>query len=104
MIVSVDIKGTTQNVPTVEIELAYSWDQIAEGAGTTIGTLMDAKAKYMTLGCKPNPEHMKELSTTAETLGYDGSMEDVVVVDAEVVTGTVKDPLDESLDHGEFSM
>jgi len=79
VMVQVEVKGQTQNVPTVEIELPFSWDALAEGAGTTIGTLLDARAKHMTLGCKPNPKVMKELATSAETLGYDGSMDNVVI-------------------------
>ena len=105
VIVPITIKGQVQNVPTVEIEVPFSWDQIAEGAGTKIGTLMEARAKYMTLGCAPDPELKKELAKSAETLAYTGAMDDVVVIDAEIASPepTVKDsdPLTSS-DSDEF--
>ena len=98
--VQINIKGSTQNVPTVEIEVPFSWDSLAEGAGTTIGTLMEAQAKHMTLGYAPNPERLKEISMSAEVLGYDGSMENVSVVDVEP---DPPEPMMPDTDNGEFT-
>ena len=100
MMVQINIKGSTQNVPTVEIEVPFSWDDLAEGAGTTIGTLMEAQAKHMTLGYAPNPERLKEISMSAEVLGYDGSMENVSVVDVEP---DPPEPMMPDTDNGEFT-
>ncbi len=99
--VQINIKGSSQNVPTVELEVPFSWDELAEGAGTTIGTLMEAKAKYLSLGYAPDPQKMKELSTSAEVIGYDGSMEGVRIVDIET-TPDPPEPPDENSDEFTF--
>lgn len=64
--VQVKVNGQTQNVHTVEVEAPYSLDAIAEGAGTTIGTLLDHRTKHKTLGMAPDKSVVKELSITAE--------------------------------------
>ena len=86
VMIQINIKGSVQNVPTVELEIPFSYNEIATGAGTTIGTLMDAQAKHLAMGALPAQERMKELSMMAEKEGYDGSQDaKPVTIDAEVV-------------------
>ena len=95
VVVSVKVNGKPTNVTTVECEVDYSWNEIASGSGTSIGTLMEAQAKHLFNGAA-NPERMKELSNSSS--GYDGSMENAVVVkddsNPEPITIDV-DPLDD---------
>ena len=66
VMVQLKVDGKATNVPTIELEVPFSYDAIAEGAGTTIGTLLDAKTQHKTLGMKPSAKVMQELSTSAE--------------------------------------
>jgi hypothetical protein len=77
VMVQVSVGGKNTNVPTVELEIPFSYNEIAEGAGTTIGTLMEAQAKHLSMGALPNKEVMKELSTAAEKEAYDGSNDEI---------------------------
>ena len=98
VMVQVNIGGKPQNVPTVELEIPLSYSEIAEGAGTAIGTLMEAKAKHLAMGALPSKEVMQELSMAAEKESYDGSIAPSETIDAEVVDpvqGAV-DPLADS--------
>lgn len=86
VMVSISIDGKQQNVPTVELEIPFSYNEIAAGAGTAIGTLLEAQQKCISMGEKPSPVRMQELSTEAEVEGFDGSeITPEVVVNAEVV-------------------
>jgi hypothetical protein len=87
--VQVSIGGKTQNVPTVELEIPFSYNEIAEGAGTKIGTLMEAKAKHLAMGKLPDEKKMKEISIAAEKDAYvEGDIPSQVsdsTIDAEIV-------------------
>lgn len=75
VIVQTGVGGKTQNVPTVEVEVPFSWDAIAAGAGTTIGTLMDAQAKFMAVGMKEDEKKVEAISCHAETIAqHDGDL------------------------------
>jgi hypothetical protein len=81
--VQVSLNGQTQNVPTVEIEVPFSLDAIAQGAGTSVGTLMDAQTKHIQMGTLPNKQKLQELSMEAEGLGNPNANEKVL--NAEIV-------------------
>lgn len=82
--VQVSLNGQTQNVPTVEVEVPFSLDAIAQGAGTSVGTLMDAQAKHIQMGALPNTTKLQELSMEAESLGNPNTP-DEKIVDAQIV-------------------
>lgn len=67
-IIQMKVEGKPQNIPTVEIEVPYSFDAIAEGAGTTIGTLMDARNRYKTLGIEKDPKVIGKLASEVSTV------------------------------------
>jgi hypothetical protein len=82
--VQVTLNGQTQNVPTVELEVPFSLNEIAEGAGTSVGTLMEARAKHIQMGTLPNKEKLQELSMEAEKLGNPNTSDDKIL-DAQIV-------------------
>lgn len=91
VMVQVNIGGKAQNVPTVEIEVPLSYNEIAAGAGTSIGTLMDAKAKHLSMGSLPAKEKLQELSMIAETTGVPPEASNETpneTIDAEIVDPT----------------
>lgn len=63
VIVPMTVMGKLQNIPTVEVELPFSWDKLAQGAGTTIGSLMDAKAKHLTID---HIDRIEQMATIAQ--------------------------------------
>lgn len=66
VIVPMKPKGmATQNVPILELSLPFSWDELATGAGTTIGEFISMKNRP-TLSQKPDPKVMQELATACE--------------------------------------
>jgi len=90
IMVQVSVDGKNTNVPTVELEIPFSYNELAEGAGTTIGTLMDAQAKHLAMGTLPNPTVMKELSMIAE--GTEEAIPDVVTTKTETLEAEVISP------------
>lgn len=68
--VSVNVNGVTQNVPTVELEIPYSYNEIGSGSGTVIGNLTELQSQHLALGSKPDPQKMQELSISAEKDGF----------------------------------
>lgn len=91
VMVSIKIDGKQQNVPTVELEIPFSYNEIAAGAGTAIGTLEEARQQYLSMGAKPNPVRMQELSHEAEKEGYDGS--DPVIPASEIINAEIVDDI-----------
>ena len=89
--VQVKVNGQIQNVHTVEVEAPYSLDAIAEGAGTTIGTLLDHRTKHKTLGMAPDKSVVKELSIAAEETVKEDHLATGVeqVIEAELAGETV---------------
>lgn len=96
VMIPVAFKGKTMNVPTVELEIPVSYNELAAGAGTAIGTLMEAQAKHLAMGALPDKKVMQEIAMAAEKEAYDGSNDEIpatvtentkkdVVVDAEIV-------------------
>jgi hypothetical protein len=91
--VQISLNGQTQNVPTVEVEVPFSLDEIAEGAGTKVGTLLDAQTKHIQMGTLPNKEKLQELSMEAEKLGNPNTTSekvlDVQIVDNSTISESV---------------
>jgi hypothetical protein len=67
--VQVTVDKRVQNVPTVEVEVPFSLDAIATGAGTSVGSLLDAQTKHLQMGALPDKTKLSELSMEAEKLG-----------------------------------
>ena len=91
--VQLNVKGVAQNIPTVEVELPFSLPEIAAGASTALGTLEDIKKQFkITNKALPNPTRLKELSSSSEALGYDGSNDNNPVLDATIVEVAKDEP------------
>lgn len=81
VVVPMTVMGKLQNIPTVEVELPFSWDELASGAGTSIGTLMDAKAKHLSINHVERIEKIAEIATKEQIPEIDEKPQDDVPAD-----------------------
>lgn len=101
-IVPVNIpKQGTQNVPTVELDLPYGWDTLAERFGAkTFEELCEKRSGIVkTL---PDNKRMEELSTAVDKgEGYDGSMDNEELPPPPPDMGEIP-PMPSNIDDSEF--
>jgi len=103
-IVSMLVKGTQQNIPTVEVELPFSMPEIEAGASTALGTLEEIKKQFNIIDkVLPSPKRMQELASSSGEIGSDESNESPVI-DATIVEAIQLEPSDKLNEQdGEFN-
>ena len=83
--VPITVNKQQQNVHTVEVEAPASYDAVAQGAGTTVGTLLAAKEQYARLGGMPVRKELSMSNTSTIDGNDENSVMDAQVIDPEFV-------------------